>query len=640
MKFYFALLVFAFMIPASGQSQICTGSLGDPVVNVSFGSGQNPGAPLPARITNYIYSSAPCPGDGAYTIVNSTMSCWGNTWHSLSEDHTPGDVNGYMMLANSSFNPGDFYTDTVSGLCNNTTYEFAVYVMNMLRDFACSGNGQLPNLTFRIQTVSGTTLASFNSGNIPMTDFATWKQIGFYFTTPAGVDKVILRLTNNAQGGCGNDLMLDGITFRACGPEVKAAIAANAASNEVVVCEGGSKDFTFNASISAGYNNPVIQWQRSLNGGSWTDIAGATRTAYTRTGSDTGEFRYRFAVSEPGNLGSPNCRIFSNVLSVRVAPLPRIALAVNRPICVGGEIKFTASGGGTYAWSGPAGFTSALAAPALPAVTAAAGKYKVLITSIYNCVKADSADIIVFPQAVARAGNDQTICEGQTATLTGTGGIEYNWSPVSTLNSPNTAATIARPSDTTLYSLRIRDVNGCTASDSVMLFVLRKPTANAGLDTSIFEGGSAQLQGRVGGTSVTFAWTPTGSLANAGALNPVASPTDNVTYTLRATSGVGCGTAEDEVFVRVYKNVSVPNAFSPNGDGVNDTWNIGQLSNYPEARLQVFNRYGKELFRSSGYPRPWNGTIDGRPLAAGTYYYVINLKNGLAPLTGWVFIVR
>jgi gliding motility-associated-like protein len=191
-----------------------------------------------------------------------------------------------------------------------------------------------------------------------------------------------------------------------------------------------------------------------------------------------------------------------------------------------------------------------------------------------------------------------------------------------------------------MYLLRIRDANGCAAADSVMIFVLKKPTANAGIDTSIFEGGSALLRGSAGGTSVTFAWTPTGSLVSAGTLNPVASPRDNTTYTLKVTSGVGCGIAEDEVFVRVFKSVSIPNAFSPNGDGVNDTWEIAHLSNYPDAKLQVFNRYGKELFRSSGYPRPWNGTIDGRPLATGTYYYVLNLKNGLAPLTGWVFIVR
>lgn len=641
MKFFFALIVLSCLIPQKGSAQICTGSLGDPVVNFTFGSGPNPGPSLPQRITNYAYNTAPCPSDGAYTIVSSTLMCWGNTWHSVSEDHTPGDNNGYMMLVNSSFNPGDFYTDTVSGLCNNTTYEFAVYVMNILRDFACSGSGRLPNLTFKIETVTGTTLATYNSGDIPMSNFPLWKQIGLFFTTPAGIDKVVLRLTNNAQGGCGNDLLLDDITFRACGPEVKALInTAGSVSSEVVVCEGGSKDYTFSSTISSGYNNPVIQWQRSINGGNWTDIPGATNASYTRTGADTGEFRYRFAVSEPGNLGSPACRIFSNILSVRVAPIPVPALTVNRPVCVGGRLELKAGGGSVYSWSGPRSFNSSESAPTLPATFDIAGRYKVRVTTVYGCSKEDSTDVQVFAQAFAQAGSDQTICEGEQATLTGSGGSSYSWSPVLPLSNSNSANPVARPADTTLFVLTIRDANGCMAKDSMQVFVLRKPTANAGIDTAIFEGDQARLRGVIGGTSVSFVWSPTGSLTNSNTLTPVASPTDNTTYTLRTNSGVGCGSAEDRVFVRVFKKVVIPNAFSPNGDGVNDTWNIRELGNYPDANLQIFNRYGKEIFRSKGYPREWNGNIDGRPVAAGTYYYVIDLKNGLPALTGWVFIVR
>jgi len=90
----------------------------------------------------------------------------------------------------------------------------------------------------------------------------------------------------------------------------------------------------------------------------------------------------------------------------------------------------------------------------------------------------------------------------------------------------------------------------------------------------------------------------------------------------------------------VYKNVVVPNAFSPNGDGINDVWQIRGLSSYPDAVLQVFNRYGQQLYYSKSYNIPWDGTFKGTQLPVGTYYYVVDLKIGEPPISGWVVILR
>ena len=119
------IFIFTIFFGLSVEAQLCTGSLGDPVVNITFGSGNNPGLGIP--VTNYIYSGASCPNDGQYSILNSISGCFNNTWHDLAEDHTPGDVKGYMMIVNASFNPGVFYQDSVTKLCENTTYEFAAW---------------------------------------------------------------------------------------------------------------------------------------------------------------------------------------------------------------------------------------------------------------------------------------------------------------------------------------------------------------------------------------------------------------------------------------------------------------------------------------------------------------------------------
>ena len=105
--------------------------------------------------------------------------------------------------------------------------------------------------------------------------------IWFLFFNNCGSNSVVLRMTNNAPGGCGNDLLLDDITFRACGPLVTATISG--APDSVDVCTGDNSVFTLHANVSAGYNDPVYQWQLSTDSGvSWTNIAGATNTTYIR----------------------------------------------------------------------------------------------------------------------------------------------------------------------------------------------------------------------------------------------------------------------------------------------------------------------------------------------------------------------
>jgi gliding motility-associated-like protein len=86
--------------------------------------------------------------------------------------------------------------------------------------------------------------------------------------------------------------------------------------------------------------------------------------------------------------------------------------------------------------------------------------------------------------------------------------------------------------------------------------------------------------------------------------------------------------------------VIVPNTFTPNGDGINDVWNITALQNYPGCTVTVYTRYGTQVFRATGYPKPWDGTRNGKTLPVGTYYYLIDLKTGKTPLSGFLAILR
>lgn len=620
------------------KAQLCTGSLGDPVVSIDFGSGTAAfGGALASGITTYTYVARAFPSDGYYTIESSTASS-GSVWWSTT-DHTGG---GYMMVVNAATSVQDyFYKKTVSGLCGGTTYEFAAWIVNLLR----SQDNNPPNVTFSIlSTDEATTYGSYTTGAIPLTTGgAVWKQIGFYFTTPAGVTDVEIKISNSSPGGApANDLALDDITFRACGPTVTAYTSDGASSKEI--CKDDATVFTFNGTVSSGYTNPAYQWQVSTDGGTtWTDISGATSTTYVRAPTTAGTYLYRMSAAAATNIGSSGCRVSSNTITIQVDDSPDPQAGSNNPGCEGDTLELTATAfsGATYSWTGPNGFTSSSQNPVINGVTTANnGDYIVTLTTAVGCSNKDTTSIDVNPAPVADAGEDQQICEGATVTLEGSGGSTYLWTPSATLTDATSATTNASPTDTTSYVLTVS--NGtCHAYDTVTVNVLKLPTANAGPDQRIFEGESAQLAGTAGGTDVSYAWTPVYNITDATILHPVVTPTEDTTYTLTVTSQVGCGEATDDVFIRVYKTIVIPNAFSPNGDGINDTWKIEKLETYPTADVNVFNRYGQLVFHSTGYGKTWDGTYNGQPLPVGTYYYTIDLKIGFGTNpSGWVVILR
>lgn len=89
-----------------------------------------------------------------------------------------------------------------------------------------------------------------------------------------------------------------------------------------------------------------------------------------------------------------------------------------------------------------------------------------------------------------------------------------------------------------------------------------------------------------------------------------------------------------------FKTFPIPNAFSPNGDNINDKWIIKGLKDYDNCTVEIFNRYGREIFRSAGYRQPWDGNYNGSQMPVGTYYYLIDLRNGQRPLTGPLTLLR
>jgi gliding motility-associated-like protein len=122
---------------------------------------------------------------------------------------------------------------------------------------------------------------------------------------------------------------------------------------------------------------------------------------------------------------------------------------------------------------------------------------------------------------------------------------------------------------------------------------------------------------------------------------PTYEVTKGGTYWVKVTDAAGCDLADTVNIKEAFcSTIKIPNTFTPNGDGVNDTWNIPQLQHFPNCSVFIYNRWGQTVFSGNGYPKPWNGLYKGKPLPIGAYYYVIDLKNNTSPLSGFITIIR
>jgi len=376
-------------------AQLCNGSLGDPMVNITFGAGTSvTGSPLPGSVTDYSFVNIDCPPDGSYTIRNSTQHCFDDSWHTVTQDHT-GEPGGYFMVVNASYTPGNFYVHHISGLCANTTYEFAAWVMNLINDGRTT---ILPNLTFSIESEEGVVLKTFTSGDVPVTDLPEWKQYGFFFKTPENATNIVLKITNNAPGGIGNDLLLDDITFRPCGPNLKAQ--AGSTSDTINMCAESAYPLSFTAGISNGYTEPVFYWQKSTDSGApWVDVPGANTTTLNWQPTGPGSFWYRLTAAEKQNSFLQVCRVASNIIYINVFATP-VANAGPDKFIIRGNSSLLGSPpqpGVTYNWQPPLYLDSATNAQ--PRITPeSSATYQLTATSAQGCSSTDDVKVEVTEQ--------------------------------------------------------------------------------------------------------------------------------------------------------------------------------------------------------------------------------------------------
>ncbi|HPF01643.1 MAG TPA: gliding motility-associated C-terminal domain-containing protein, partial [Bacteroidales bacterium] len=310
-----------------------------------------------------------------------------------------------------------------------------------------------------------------------------------------------------------------------------------------------------------------------------------------------------------------------------------------------GSISITPAGGLApfeYNWTGPSGFTSS--SPDLNGLSA--GDYSLLITDSNYCTTdtiftlAEPGELnLTFEPSHSIAGDYNINCAGENTgsinviTENAVGDVSYLWSDGGTTQLRENI-----PAGT--YSVIITDSNFCVARDSITLtepdsiilaFSVKQPWCPDKPDGEI----RLDPSGGVVGTDYTYLWSDNSTSRN---LTNVAAGW----YSVTVTDINGCA-VKDSLNLKPVKEVCliIPNAISPNGDLVNDVWNIGEIELYPEIEIKIFNRWGILVWNSEkGYPQPWDGKSRGNPLPIDSYHYIIDLHNGTKPMIGNVTIVR
>jgi len=311
----------------------------------------------------------------------------------------------------------------------------------------------------------------------------------------------------------------------------------------------------------------------------------------------------------------------SETITVTVADDLVPDAGTDKTICFGEEVPLTGSSSGTglsYAWVPTTGLDDPTAAnPAASPSTSTV--YVLTVTDLGGCTATDEVLVSVDPLPDAEASADSLVCPGSVVTLSASGGVSYVWSPAEGLSDPTSPFPQYTADAPAVFSVEVTDANGCVNTASLSIALEPFPSVEAGPDTLVFLGESVTL---LGSGSGDLLWMPPTGLSDPGLAEPQASPVNSTWYYLTATSPIGCQSVDSVLITVIFDPiVEFPNAFSPNGDGVNDLFGVIVRGPVAVEAYRIYNRWGEVVFESNSPEAGWDGTYRGKAQETGTYVF-------------------
>ncbi|MBA3971582.1 MAG: gliding motility-associated C-terminal domain-containing protein [Bacteroidetes bacterium] len=296
----------------------------------------------------------------------------------------------------------------------------------------------------------------------------------------------------------------------------------------------------------------------------------------------------------------------------------------------------------TYSWS-PSAFLSSTTSSNPSCVAFSYVTYTLTITDDTGAVAVDQVIVSPYYITYVDAGNDTSICENSYALLGNDlnisgAGVSYTWLPTTFLDNNTLPRPTSTPLSSITYTLTATTATCPPKVDVVTVTIIPTPNIDAGPDITITEGEVGTLHGSGG---FFYAWSPQ-PIVYYYTADPDVEPVVTTTYYLYGTDASNKCPNYDSVVVTVIPGDELVfyNTFTPNNDGNNDTWYIGNIYKYPNNKLEIYNRYGKLVFKTKAYKNTWNGDSFGETLPEGTYFYVLDLGDGKGRKNGTVTIIN
>jgi gliding motility-associated-like protein len=529
----------------------------------------------------------------------------------------------------------------------------------------------LASTYYILEVIDATTCSSFDSVNVIVNPLAD--PTFSYSSNPVCADVVSITPTANTAGGTYTQLSGASLSLNSSTGEILISGAtppATAGNYDIVYNTGGAcpdqdtvtvtilplPDPTFNYSSSSycpiGTTNPTV----TTAGGSFSVnpaglVLNSTTGVLDLASSTSGSYTVTHTITVSG------CTSFTNQVVTITSDDPNIVFNFNVSdtivYCSASPNQlpsFIATPGGTF--SSTNGLPINASTGEISISTMPQGQYLVIYTSP-GCSLVDTVlvNIINTPNLPTSPQTDFTYCNGATigplqVNPPGTGQFVAWYSDAALTSQVGTGNNFTPPSGLTGVTNYYVTYNlGPCPGNSLMftITIVNSASIDAGGPFTICPGEAIQLN--VTGTTSSVTWSPASSLSDSSVINPIATPISNTVYYIYADIS-GCSVYDSvEVFISTDPECEfeVYNSFSPDGDGVNETWVIPAVAANPDNKVLIYNRWGDLLAEFTNYDNVnvvWNGTYNGQQLPSGTYYYVIMYPSADRQYAGWIQLMR
>ncbi len=566
-----------------------------------------------------------------YTLSANNPAIGAGEWSVVNGNGTFSDVSSNVATVNNLQQGANTLRWTITN--NNCSLSDDVVITNDLPDTpnagedlsTCSDSVQLNATNPQV----GTGLWSAVNNQITFTDNTQRNTVAG--NLPQGIDTLVWTLTHNACS------LSDTVLVKS------SQLTINHTSTNLSCYKSNDGNITVN--VNGGFENYNYNWFN--NNGSLNYVGGNLNNIPADT--------FMVVVNDANN-----CPVSDTIIVTQPTQILANAQVTN-VLCHDdstGSIVLNATGGAgnyTYMWTvSDSTHYNVSDSTNSHLYNLIAGTYSVVITDADNCFSTETYNVTQPTQISLSAEVTDVVCynaytgaidltvAGGTPAYTG---YTYKWTEQNDSivhNYPDGEFTANTEDIDKLhagtFTVVVTDLNNCTATATYKVnqpFEGMKITAEVS-DVSCKDqhDGAIDLTVDYGTAPYTYTWSNSETTEDIENL-------DGGQYIITVSDIYNCQITDTfTVKVTDIECIHVYNSFSPNGDGVNDTWDIDNIFLYPDVQINVFNQWGNKVFESTGYEEPWDGTFNGKSLPAGTYYYTLDLKNGDAPYSGSVTILK